>query len=82
MNITLKLFSNLMEYLPKEADSNTVNMVVSVSTSPYDLIDRLGIPRGEAQVMMKNGEFCPIEQRSYPLNDGDTVSVWPSIQGG
>ncbi|NKB62275.1 MAG: MoaD/ThiS family protein [Gammaproteobacteria bacterium] len=82
MKVTLKLFSSLMEYLPKEADSNTITLVVPESSSPYDLIDRLRVPRKEAQVIMKNGEFCPIEQRSYSLSEGDTISVWPSIQGG
>ena len=71
-----------MEYLPGDADSNSVIMDVPESTSPLDLIDRLGVPRNEAQVMMKNGEFCPVELRSASLNEGDTVSVWPSIQGG
>jgi len=46
------------------------------------VVDKLGVPRKDIQVIMINGEFCPEEARDIPLRDGDAVTVWPSIQGG
>ena len=82
MKITLKLFSGLMEYLPSNADGNTLEVSVSSPISPHDLIERYNVPRAEAEVMMVNGEYLPPEKRNLPLSDGDVLSVWPSIQGG
>ncbi len=82
MKITLKLFSGLTEYLPPEAEGNTLAVSVPDSMTIEMLIDRYRVPRAEAQVVMVNGEFRPTEQRDLPLQDGDVISVWPSIQGG
>ncbi len=82
MNITLKLFSGLSEYLPPEADGNTLAVSVADSMTAHKLIDRYHLPRAEVKVIMVNGEFLPAPARDLPLRDGDVVSVWPSIQGG
>ena len=81
MQIKVKLFSNLMEYLPDNADGNTVTINLATA-SCHAITDHFKIPRMAIQVIMVNGEFVPEEQRSNPLKEGDTVSVWPSIQGG
>ena len=82
MAITLKLFSSLMEYLPSGSEGNAVIVRVQGSLSCNQLIDRYGIPRDVVQVTMVNGQFLSPEHRDRPLSDGDTVSVWPAIQGG
>ena len=82
MEVTVKLFSSLLDYLPSDAQSNSVCLSVANSTSAHQIIDRLGIPRGEAQVVMRNGEFYPIEERDNALSEGDSIAIWPSIQGG
>ena len=82
MNITLKLFSGLAEYLPPEAEGNALAVSAPASLTPHQLLDRYRLPHLEARVMMVNGAFLPPEQRDSPLRDGDVVSVWPSIQGG
>ncbi len=82
MSITLKLFSSLMEYLPPGSDGNSVTVSDLDALSCHQLIDRYKIPREVVQVTMVNGQFLPPEQRDQLLSDGDTVSVWPSIQGG
>ncbi|MGB5708390.1 MAG: MoaD/ThiS family protein [Arenicellales bacterium] len=82
MQIELKLFSSLMEYLPANAEGNTLELNLSGTTSCHALIDRYKIPRDIVQVVMVNGEFVPPEQRETPLTSGDTVSIWPAIQGG
>ncbi len=82
MKITLKLFSGLMEYLPPAADGNTIEISAPDSATPHMLIDQYRLPRAEAQVVTVNGEFLPLEKRDRALQDGDVMSVWPSIQGG
>ena len=81
MKITLKLFSGLVEYLPAEAEDNAVAVVAADSMSAHMLIDQYHLPRAQAQVVMVNGDFLPIEKRDTPLRDGDVVSIWPSIHG-
>ena len=84
MKVTLKLFSGLMEYLPPEADGNALEVSAPASAPPtaHALIDRCRLPREQAKVVLRNGEFLPPEERDRPLQDGDVIAVWPSIQGG
>lgn len=82
MQITLKLFSSLMEYLPAGTKGNSLVLDTSDTPTCHQLIDKYRIPRENVQVVMINGEFASVESRELPLSDGDTVSVWPAIQGG
>lgn len=82
MQITLKLFSSLMDYLPANAEGNSLNLNISGTATCHQLIDQYKIPRDIIQVVMINGEFAPVDRRESPLSDGDTVSIWPAIQGG
>ncbi|MGR3913175.1 MAG: MoaD/ThiS family protein [Gammaproteobacteria bacterium] len=82
MKITLKLFSSLMEYLPDDADGNALEVHARAPLTPRMLIEKYRVPAAEARVVMVNGEFLPPDMRESPLQDGDVMSVWPSIQGG
>ena len=82
ITVTLKLFSQLGEYLPPDADGTAVSVKVAPTTSAHDLIARYKVPPGEAKVMMVNGESLPVERRDDALKSGDVVAVWPAIQGG
>ena len=82
MNITLKLFSSLMEYLPGGAIGNSVEIKLTQPVSTAALIERYKIPLKAVQVVMVNGEFQSPDSRSDLLADGDKVSIWPAIQGG
>ncbi len=82
MELKLKLFSSLMAYLPATANGNSISLDLPGEFSCHGLIDYYKIPRDVIQVVMVNGEFVAAENRENPLSDGDTVSVWPAIQGG
>ncbi len=71
-----------MEYLPDTADGNAIELTVSDTQTPNQLLERYKVPREEAQMMMCNGVFLPVEARSQPLREGDVLSIWPTIQGG
>ena len=82
MKIKVKFFSNLMDYLPDSAEGNTLALTVSDKQTPNQLLDRYKVPYEEAQMMMCNGVFLPVEERDSPLHEGDVLSIWPTIQGG
>lgn len=82
MQVTLKLFSGLMEYLPADADGNALEVQTRAPLTTRMLLEKYKLPPAEARVIMLNGEFLPPENREAPLQDGDVVAVWPSIQGG
>lgn len=82
MKITLKLFAAFAEYLPPDADGNEALIDAPGPLTPRQLIERFRLPPEQVRVVMRNGEFVPADARDAPLADGDTVAVWPSIQGG
>jgi sulfur carrier protein ThiS len=82
MRVTVKLFSNLMEYLPPGTEGNSLVLQLPDSASGADILDRFKIPADAVKVVMINGEFQAAEKRSERLSDGDTLSIWPAIQGG
>ena len=71
-----------MEYLPATADENFVSLNVVDGTTTREVLSQFKVPDEEIQTVMKNGVFQPEEGRDLPLEEGDTVTVWPSIQGG
>ncbi len=82
MNVSLKLFSSLMEYLPPNSEGNTVKISGIDQITCNQLIQRYKIPADSVRVVMVNGEFQALEARDQNLEDGDTISIWPAIQGG
>lgn len=82
MKITIKLFSNLLEYLPKDADGNQVELSLAPGTTANQAVAMLGVPRAEVRTVMKNGAFLAEDKRDKALQDGDVLTVWPAIQGG
>ena len=81
MKVTVKFFSSLMEYLPADAADNAVDIVQAGPVSPNQVLERYKIPEAEVQTMMVNGVFLPPAKRDDPLSDGDTLTVWPALQG-
>ncbi len=82
MKITLKLFAGLSDYLPAGADGNAIEICAPPPLTPRMLIEQHRLPRAEIKIVMINGEFLPPEAHHTPLQDGDVMAVWPSIQGG
>lgn len=82
MNITVKFFSNLMEYLPKNIEGNAMELNEPGSVTPNQILRRFNVPQAEVQTMMRNGVFLPEQDRDKSLEEGDVLTVWPAIQGG
>ena len=84
MNITLKLYATLTDYLPVEARrTNQCPMQVSEGTTVMDVISPLQMPAKLVHLVLINGHFVPPAVRaSRRLVEGDVLAIWPPIAGG
>lgn len=88
MEITLKLFATLGDYLPRELDGrvsrfNRLPIEVEEATTVQAVIDRFRLPPAMAHLVLVNGTFIPREARTaHELRPGDELAVWPPIAGG
>jgi molybdopterin converting factor small subunit len=83
MNVTLKLYATLSDYLPPGARQNMVELEVDTDVTVGRLIDRYNLPPKLTHLVLVNGVYiAPGARPSAPLRDGDTVAVWPPIAGG
>lgn len=84
MNITLKLYATLTDYLPVEARrTNQLPMQVSEGTTVMDVILPLQMPTKLVHLVLINGHFVPPAVRaSRALVEGDVLAIWPPIAGG
>jgi sulfur carrier protein ThiS len=77
VEITLKLFATLSDYLPCE-----LNGRVRVRNL-LPLIDQMHLPARMAHLVLVNGIYIPPRARTaHLLRPGDALAVWPPIAGG
>jgi len=77
MNITLKLYTVLREYLPEDIKDNTISM--PDNSKVVDVINMLKIPDDLPKIILINGAQKKPESE---LSDGDELSMFPPISGG
>jgi molybdopterin converting factor small subunit len=77
MNITLKLYTVLREYLPEDLKNNTLS--IPVNSKVVDVLNLLKIPDGFPKIILINGAQKKPESE---LSDGDELSIFPPISGG
>jgi sulfur carrier protein ThiS len=88
VEITVKLFATLGDYLPRELDGrirkyNQLPVEVAEATTVQAVIDRFHVPPAMAHLVLVNGVFIPREGRAtHRLQPGDELAVWPQIAGG
>lgn len=71
-----------MKYLPADANGHEVSMDVDSSTSAYDILDKYGVPREMAHLVLVNGVYLQPEERLLPLKENDVLAIWPPVAGG
>ncbi|MEO8104537.1 MAG: MoaD/ThiS family protein [Betaproteobacteria bacterium] len=83
MQITIKLYATLGDYLPPGSKHNHVvaevadNATVTAALAPFALPPKL------THLVLINGVFIPPKERAATcLKPGDTLAVWPPIAGG
>lgn len=88
MEITLKLFANLSEYLPVEHDGrmrtyNQIPLDVDSGATVQSVIEHFHVPDRLAHIVLVNGVFVPRGLRAARhLQEGDALAIWPPIAGG
>jgi sulfur carrier protein ThiS len=88
VDITVKLFATLSDYLPHEMNGrvrvyNELPIDVAEGTTVQMVIDQFHVPPGMAHLVLVNGIFVPRAARAtHPLRSGDALAVWPPIAGG
>lgn len=82
MKVELKLFATLMTYLPPEARKNAAILEVDAGCTPNQLLDHHRVPREQVHLVLLNGHFVAESDRDAPLQEGDTLAIWPPVAGG
>jgi sulfur-carrier protein len=84
MNITLKLFASLTDYLPPDARrSNIVELQVEPGASILQIIEPFGLPMKLVHLVLVNGHYInPEDRATRTLVEGDVLAIWPPIAGG
>ena len=79
MEIEVKLFASLRDYLPKGSERFSCKMEIGGQTRIQDILVRLGIPEEMPKIILVNGVHGKKEQI---LKEGDVLSVFPPVAGG
>ena len=83
MQITLKLFATLGDYLPPGARYNQTDLALTDGTTVQQVIERLALPPKLVHLVLVDGHYIPAEQRATRvLADGQALAIWPPIAGG
>ena len=79
MQIEVKLFATLRDYLPKGSDRFSCKMEIEGQTRVKDIVSRLKIPDEIPKIILINGIHGKMEQ---VLKEGDVLSIFPPVAGG
>ena len=83
MNIRIKLYASLAEYLPADAVKNEADLDIKEGTTPTQVILRLGLPEKMCHMVLVNGVYiAPDERGTTKLEEGDHLAIWPPVAGG
>lgn len=83
MQVTVKLYANLGQYLPDDANEHATTLNVDAAATPFSIIDQFKVPRESAHLVLLNGVYVAPSDRTEPvIKDGDTLAIWPPVAGG
>ena len=73
----VRLYAELNDFLPPGRNRRTTTCRFDVSGSVKDMIESIGVPHTEVDLILVNGEPAEFE---YLVRDGDRISVYPRFQ--
>jgi sulfur-carrier protein len=83
MEITLKLYAGLSQYLPEKSDNHCTRLNISASETAFSILDKFNVPKESVHLVLLNGVYLqPDEREKSTFNEGDTLAVWPPVAGG
>lgn len=84
MQVTLKLFATLTEYLPPESRyTNLTALELAPGTTIAQVVAAHNLPPKWVHLVLVNGVYVAPENRAaHVLVEGDVLAIWPPIAGG
>ena len=84
MKITVRLLGKLRNKLPAEKTGPTsARLTLDDGATPQALIEKLGLKPEATYLVLINDENVPAgDYASQAIEEGDTVTICPPIQGG
>ena len=84
MQITVKLYASLSDYLPSHAQrKHALSLEFPNSATLTEVVETMRLPDDQVHLVLLNGVYVEPEERATTrLSDGDAVAVWPPIAGG
>jgi sulfur-carrier protein len=81
MNLALKLYATLADYLPVQArKTNEAALTVAEDATAGALIEQCNLPKGLVHLVLLNGNFMPQAALGAPtLSEGDVLGIWPPV---
>ena len=79
MEIEVKLFATLRDYLPKGSGRFSCKIEIGEHTRIQDILAKLRLPKEIPKIILVNGIHGKMEQI---LKEGDVVSIFPPVAGG
>lgn len=79
MEIEVKLFATLRDYLPKGSGRFSCKMEIDDGTRVEEILSRLNIPEDMPKIILINGTHAKKDQK---LKEGDVLSIFPPVAGG
>jgi uncharacterized protein with PIN domain/sulfur carrier protein ThiS len=76
-SITVRCYAELNDFLPPAVRQQAIPIVLSSPTTVKDLLEGLGIPHTEIDLILVNGQSVDF---SYRPGDGDYISVYPVFE--
>ncbi len=79
MNVQLRLFATLRQYLPPDSTGGACSVQISAGATVGDLLSQFGVPLDEHLIVVLHGRRADLEQ---VLHEGDTIAAFPAMSGG
>ncbi len=74
---SLRFYAELNDFLPPDRRTTDIPCTFLVSPGVRDLIESLGVPHTEVDLILANGESVGFD---YTVQDGDRISVYPVFE--
>lgn len=75
--VFIRFYEELNDFLPKEKKKKRFTHIFIDRTSVKDLIESLGVPHTEVDLILVNGKSVSFK---YIIKDGDDISVYPVFE--
>jgi len=79
MQVHLKLIATYRQYLPPEAEGNSIVVTTVPGIGLGEFLSLFDIPLDSSSVILVNGLSKPLDE---PLKPNDAVFVFPAMEGG